>query len=194
MRERSNRRNCRAGAPWRAVALAEAAACHANLFRQAKRLPYNSRMIQADDLDTKVKLAIYEVTAETGHIPNSREISQKIGINENEVLGAFGRLHGKRLLLPEPDDPTRIRMAPPFSGVPTKFPVEANGRRYYANCVWDAYGIAAALQCDAVSHASDGHSGQQLTLEVRNGQPILKPYVAHFAVPAAHWWDDLIFT
>jgi len=146
------------------------------------------------DLDTKVKLAIYELTADTGRVPNSTEVSQKIGVEESEVLAVFGRLHSKRLLLPEPGDPRRIRMAPPFSGVPTKFPVEANGRRYFANCVWDAYGIAAALHCDAISRASDGHTGEPLTLEVKNGQPVVQPYVAHFAVPAAHWWDDLIFT
>lgn len=146
------------------------------------------------DLDTQVKLAIYEITAETGRIPNSQEVSSKTGIDEAEVLGAFGRLHAKRLLLPEPGDPTRIRMAPPFSGVPTKFPVEANGKQYYANCVWDAFGIAAALHCDAISRASDGQTGEPLTLEIKNGVPVLKPYLAHFAVPAAHWWDDLVFT
>jgi Alkylmercury lyase len=146
------------------------------------------------DLDTQVKLTIYEITANTGRIPNSLEISSKIGIDENDVLGVFERLHAKRLLLPEPDDPGKIRMAPPFSGVPTSFPVEANGKTYYANCVWDAYGIAAALHSDAISRASDGHTGEPLTLEVKNGRPILESYVAHFAVPAAHWWDDLIFT
>src|ERR1700730_7219029 len=146
------------------------------------------------DLDTRVKLAIYEITAETGRVPNSSEVSRKIDINEAEVLGAFARLHAKRLIFPEPSDPSRIRMAPPFSGIPTKFPVEANGKRYYANCVWAAYGIAAALHCDAVSHASDGHTGEPLTLEVKNGKPVLKTFVAHFAVPAAHWWDDLVFT
>ena len=146
------------------------------------------------DLDTKVKLAIYEITADTGRVPNSSSVSQKIDIDEGEVIAAFGRLHAKRLLLPEPDDPTRIRMAPPFSGIATAFPVEANGKQYFANCVWDAYGIAAALHCDAISRASDGHTGEPLTLEVKNGQPVLKSYVAHFAVPAAHWWDNLIFT
>ena len=146
------------------------------------------------DLDIKVKLAIYEITAATGRVPNSAEVSRKTDIGESEVLNAFERLHAKRLILPEPGDPSRIRMAPPFSGIPTKFPVEANGKRYFANCVWDAYGIAAALQSDAISRASDGHTGEPLTLEVKNGLPILKPYVAHFAVPAAHWWDDLVFT
>jgi hypothetical protein len=150
--------------------------------------------MRADDLETKVKLAIYEMTAETGQVPNSSEVSGKIDVDETEVLGAFGRLHAKRLLLPEPGDPSQIRMAPPFSGIPTKFPVEANGVRYYANCVWDAYGIAAALHCDAVSRASDGYTGEPLTLEVRNGGPVLQSYLAHFAVPVAHWWDNLIFT
>src|SRR6266849_8859544 len=98
------------------------------------------------DFDTKVKLAIYEITADTGRVPNSSEVARKIDIDEGEVLGAFGRLHAKRLILPEPGDPTRIRMAPPFSDIPTKFPVEANGKQYYANCVWDAYGIAGALR------------------------------------------------
>src|SRR4029077_14914612 len=124
---------------------------------------------------------IYEITAETGRVPNSSAVSEKIAVDEREVVAAFSRLHLKRLILPEPNDPTRIRMAPPFSGVPTKFPVEANGKQYYANCVWDAYGIAAALQCDAISRVSDGHTGEPLTLEVKNGAPVLKPYVAHFA-------------
>lgn len=146
------------------------------------------------DLDTEVKLGIYEITAATGRVPNSAEVSGKIGFDESEVIAAFARLHAKRLLLPEPGDPTRIRMAPPFSGVPTKFPVEANGKRYYANCVWDAYGIAAALNSDAVSHASDGQTAEALTIEVKNGRPVLQPYVAHFAVPAAHWWNNLVFT
>ena len=146
------------------------------------------------ELDTEVKLAIYEITAKTGRVPDSSEVARKIDIDESEVLAAFDQLHAKRLLLPEPDDPSRIRMAPPFSGIPTAFPVEGNGQKYFANCVWDAYGIAAALHADAISHASDGYTGQPLTLEVKNGQPILKPFVAHFAVPAAHWWDDIVFT
>jgi Alkylmercury lyase len=144
--------------------------------------------------ETKVKLAIYGITAETGRVPNSLEVARKIDIDEADVLDAFARLHAKRLLVPEPGDSSRIRMAPPFSGIATAFPVEANGKRYYANCVWDAYGIAAALHADAIIPASDGHTGEPLRLEVKNDQPVLHPYVAHFAVPAAQWWDDIVFT
>jgi len=147
-----------------------------------------------DDFDTAVKLAIYQITADTGSVPNASEVARAIESSEQQVVTAFDRLHRKRLMVPEPDDPARIQMAPPFSGIPTSFPVDARGRRYYANCVWDAYGVAAALHADAVIPATDGFSGEPLTLEVRNNQPVLQSYVAHFAVPAAHWWDDIVFT
>lgn len=148
----------------------------------------------SEELDLKVKLAIYRITAETASVPHANAVATAIGDLEQNVVASFARLHGKRLLVREPGDPTRIRMAPPFSGIPTAFPVEANGRRYYANCVWDAYGVAAALQADAVIPAHDGYSDEPLTLEVRDGQPILQPFVAHFAVPAAQWWNDIVFT
>src|SRR3982750_2532470 len=133
-----------------------------------------------DATDLAIKLAIYQITAETGAIPTATEVARTTSLPQAEVLAAFARLHRNRLLVPEPGDRTRIRMAPPFSGVPTAFPVEARGRRYYANCVWDAYGVAAALHSDAVIAASDGYTGEALMLEVRNGQPVLQPYVAHF--------------
>jgi DNA-binding transcriptional MocR family regulator len=147
-----------------------------------------------DELDTTIKLAIYRITADTGSIPSAAAVASATQASQSDVVAAFQRLHQKRLLVPEPGDPTRIRMAPPFSGIPTAFPVDALGRRYYANCVWDAYGVAAALDADAVIPASDGFSGEPLTLEIRDHRPVLHPYIAHFAVPAANWWDDIVFT
>lgn len=158
------------------------------------QLPYNVCCMTPDELDTQVKLAIYRITAETGTVPNASGVAAHLALKPIEVEATFPRLHAKRLLVPEPNDPSRIRMAPPFSGIETAFPVDARGKRYYANCVWDAYGIAAALHADAVIPASDAHTGEPLTLEVRNGAAVGCPYVAHFAVPAAHWWDDIVFT
>ena len=148
----------------------------------------------ADEFDRQVKLALYRITAKEGAVPNAQRVAGALSVRESEVHAAFTRLHAKRLLVPEPGDPNRIRMAPPFSGIETKFPVDALGRRYYANCVWDAYGVAAALHTDAVIPASDAHTGETLTLEIRNNAPVSQAYLAHFAVPAAHWWDDIIFT
>lgn len=106
------------------------------------------------DFDTTVKLTIYRTIAETAAVPTAAEVAQKTGSTPAEVVAAFARLHTKRLLVPDPGDPSRIRMAHPFSGVVTPFPVQARGKRYYANCVWDALGVAAALHEDAVIPAS----------------------------------------
>ena len=146
------------------------------------------------DLDTTVKLEVYRAVAETARVPTSSEVARAASLSEEDVRAAFARLHAQRLVVPEPDDPSRLRMTPPFSAIETPFPVETRGRRYYANCVWDALGIPAALHSDAVIPASDGFSGEPLTLEVRGGRPIPKPYVGHFAVPAARWWEDIIST
>ena len=72
--------------------------------------------------------------------------------------------------------------------------VRARGRVYFANCVWDALGIPAALHEDAVVDAEDGHTGEPMRLEVRGGAPVPTWCVAHFAVPAARWWTDIVHT
>jgi len=146
------------------------------------------------DLDTSVKLAIYTTIAETAAAPTAVAVAQRIGAAPQQVEAAFTRLYEKRLLVPEPGHPSRIRMAPPFSGVPTAFPVETRGKRYYANCAWDALGIPAALHEDAVIPAADAFTGERLTLEVKAGRAVPQECVIHFAVPAARWWEDIIYT
>ncbi|NOT00648.1 MAG: hypothetical protein HOP29_08475 [Phycisphaerales bacterium] len=156
------------------------------------------------DFDTTVKTAVYRVAAESARMPGAGEVAREIGAPVDEVIAAFERLHEKRLLVPEPGVPARVRMAPPFSGVETPFLVRVNGKGYYANCVWDALGVAAALHADAVVEASDGHTGEPMGMEfrdgavvpvaVRDGAPLPMEAVAHFAVPAARWWADIIFT
>jgi hypothetical protein len=146
------------------------------------------------DFDTTVKMKLYATIAETAHIPDAFEIARSVGAPLAEVETAFDRLHKKRLLVPEPGDPHHIRMAPPFSGIETSFPVRVQDKVYYANCAWDALAIPAALHQDGVIEACDAHTGEPITLRVVNGQPVDEPCVIHFAVPAARWWADIIYT
>jgi hypothetical protein len=121
-------------------------------------------------------------------------VAKALSTSAEEVEAAFERLHQKPLLVPEPVHPSRIRMAPPSSGVETSLRVKVQGNVYSANCAWDALGIAAALQADAIIEASDGYSGEPMLLEVRNGQPVPQACVIQFAVPAAQWWEDILYT
>lgn len=146
------------------------------------------------DFDTNVKLDIYKVIAETTHAPTSKQVAQRLNSSTEEIEAAFQRLYQKRLLVLEPGDNSRIRMAPPFAGVKTPFLVEVGGKSYYANCAWDALGIPAALHKDGDINASDAFTGEAIRLAVRNGAPVPEKCVTHFAVPAAQWWDDIIYT
>jgi hypothetical protein len=143
--------------------------------------------------DQELRHHVYTSTVELGRPPFSEEVATALGIEASSVLEGFQRLRSRRLLYLARDS-GEIVMAPPFSAVPTGFLVTTAQRSYFANCVWDAYGIAAALRADATVQASCACCGQPMSLAVEADHPVPTPGIAHFAVPAAHWWDDLPYT
>ena len=92
------------------------------------------------------------------------------------------------------EDGVSIRMANPFSGIPTEHTFESAGIRYYANCAWDALGIPAALGRAGTVRSRCAHSGESLRLEVADEGPEACDWLFHSLVPAARWWDDIVFT
>jgi hypothetical protein len=143
--------------------------------------------------DTSVKVALYRATAESGSPPSLEAVAEKVGATPAAIKEAYARLRASRLLLLEPDGVT-IRMAPPFSGVPTQHHVIVDGVHYYANCAWDALGIPAALHRPGVVHSRCEQSLEPLHLQVDVNGPEPSRWVFHCLVPAAKWWDDLVFT
>src|SRR5690349_20991182 len=145
------------------------------------------------DFDTQVKLAIYKHFAATGNAPSPGDVATSIAENVESVLESYQRLRAQRLLALEADGAS-IRMAPPFSGVPSQHIVEADGTRYFANCAWDALGIPAALHKAATVHSQCAQSGEPLQLQVDLQGPQPSDWLFHCLVPAAKWWDDIVFT
>jgi len=143
--------------------------------------------------EAEVQQYVYRTTVERGRPPLSAAVAAALGVDAAEALAAFRGLRSRRLLALAPES-GEIVMAPPFSAVPTPFLVTAGARSYFAHCVWDSFGIAAALGQDAEVAASCACCGEPMPLQVRDGQPVPAPGVAHFAVPAAQWWDDLVYT
>ena len=108
------------------------------------------------------------------------------------VVKTFGRLRAQRVLVLEADGES-IRMAPPFSGVPTQHRVTTSRASYYANCAWDALGIPAALHrpCTVRSRCEQSHKPLELEVSDHGAE---SDWVFHCLVPAARWWDDIVFT
>ena len=146
------------------------------------------------DFDTSVKMQVYEMIARTGRTPASIDVALVVGSSMADVEEAFQRLYEKRLLVLEPGSTSRIRMAPPFSGIETQHRVKIEEKVYFANCAWDAFGIAAALKGDAEIESTCADCDEPLTFQIRDGKPLPQDSVVHFAIPAAHWWQDIIHT
>jgi len=145
------------------------------------------------DFNTSVKLAVYRSTAESGQTPLLETVAEEVGADAETVRLAYRALRADRVLFLEEDHVT-IRMAPPFSGVPTQHRVTVDGIEYYANCAWDALGICAALQRPGLVHSRCEQSLQPLRLSVALDGPEPSSWLFHCLVPAAQWWDDLVFT
>src|SRR5215813_12804845 len=116
-------------------------------------------------LDTQTKLAIYRHFAETGQRPSLQDVAERVRADSGSIREVYTRLRQQRVLVLEPDGES-IRMAPPFSGVPTQHVVETTERSYFANCAWDSLGIPAALHVPAVVHSRCGQSNAEFRLSV----------------------------
>jgi hypothetical protein len=145
------------------------------------------------DIDTQVKVAVYRAIAESGKVPTLDEVMASTRATSSTVRDSYSRLRSKRLLLLEGDGVT-IRMAPPFSGIPTQHQVTVDGVTYFANCAWDALGIPAALHRPGTVLSRCEQSLQPLHLIVGADGPEPSSWLFHCLVPAAKWWDDLVFT
>ena len=121
------------------------------------------------------------------------EVAEAVGASEPDVVAGWRRLHEAHALVLEPDRAT-IRMANPFSAVPTPYLVFADERWWHANCAWDAFGICAALHADGRIETVCPDCGERLGVEVRDRQPDDRSLLFHCLVPAARWWDDIVFT
>jgi Alkylmercury lyase len=140
-----------------------------------------------------VRLHIYEQMIETAAAPSPAEAARALGVPEADVESAFRALAEARLLVLRPGT-TTIWMAMPFSNAQTAFTVISGGRAYYANCAWDAFGIAALLRADARIFTTCGDCGGALERKIAGGALTELRGVVHFALPARRWWDDIAFT
>lgn len=152
---------------------------------------------------------VYQHFAERTRAPSVDDTAGHFNINNEEAGGIYTELNNRHAFFLEPGTLT-IRMANPFSNIPTDFKVHANSSTYFANCAWDMLGIPAALGCDAKIDAVCTESNEKVNLEIKDGQIHINsvtlsdsegslPFksetlLVHFPIPFARWYDDLVFT
>ena len=145
------------------------------------------------DLDLQIRAAVYRHFADKARAPALAEMCRAMRLPPAEIREAYQRLYARRMLVVMPDGES-IRMAPPFSGIPTQHVVRANGKEYFAPCAWDSFGIPAALHAGADVFSQCGQSGESLRISLDGFGPPASAWLFHAAVPAAHWWRDIVYT
>jgi Alkylmercury lyase len=141
-----------------------------------------------DQADLELRNLTYARFVELGRAPSAAEVGYA-----DDVIARWKRLHAEHALVLNPAT-DELRMLNPFSMVPSAYRVHAADRWWYGNCAWDAFGICAALHSDGRIETSCPDCGERIEVEVRGQRPDDESLLFHCLVPAAHWWDDIVFT
>lgn len=142
--------------------------------------------------DAETRRYIYDHTMREGVPPSLDETSRALSRTADETRESFRRLAEARVIVMQRGS-DEILMANPFSAVPTSFLVKTDVRDYYGNCIWDSLGIPCMLKRDALIETSCGCCGAAMNVEVKGDALASGEGVVHFAVPAAKWWEDIVF-
>jgi hypothetical protein len=82
--------------------------------------------------DNEVRLAVYRHFVDNGRAPSSADLAQSLQTGASEIRRSFERLSDAHILVLDPDT-RELRMAMPFSAVPTGYRVMRGQESWWAN-------------------------------------------------------------
>ena len=146
-----------------------------------------------DDGDLRVRNLTYQLFADRNRPPSCADVAIAAKTTIAATRASWRRLHDARAIVLD-GHTGELRMAHPFSAVPTRFQVHTAGRRWFANCAWDAFGLCAALHSDGPIDTSCAECAEPIGCSVEGERVADDGTVFHCLVPAAGWWDDIVHT
>ncbi len=145
-------------------------------------------------LDQELRHRVYSALARAARAPGASSLAATLGVGVAEIREGFERLHAAHALVL--DAVTReVRMALPFSNIPTAYRVESKGRSWDVNCAWDSLALVRLLglqEARILDQAGPGRERRELT--VVDGDLVERDGVISAPRPAWQWWDDIVYT
>jgi Alkylmercury lyase len=141
----------------------------------------------------ELRLAVYAAFAD-GRPPRVAGLAAAAGVPVAEVRSGLDELAQQRHLALGPDG--EIAMAHPFTSVPLGFSVMGRSTLWWGGCAWDSFAVPHLLPDQApviVATTCPGCARAHAWL-VGTDAPPQGDEVAHFLVPAARMWDDVVHT
>ena len=154
-------------------------------------------MTALSEFDQDLRGLLTRMIAETGRAPSNAELAQAAGVDVAAVEASLQRLHDTHSLLLHPHkcEPWLVHPFAMSAGscwVDVGEPPGAE-RGYWANCLYCAFGIAAATGRSALVTTRFG--GERVTTAYRIAERRLldRHGIFHLSTPAARWWDNIVF-
>jgi len=145
-----------------------------------------------ETIDHEVRGALTRQIAALGHAPANQILASAMGLSLNDLEASLRRLHEAHAVLLHPHG-CRPWVVHPFALSAGSCWVQTADFGYWANCLYCAFGIAAALRKNAVITTRLGGEAETVRYTIENGAPHKTSDVFHLSTPAAHWWDNVIF-
>lgn len=146
------------------------------------------------DRDENVRLAVYSSLAGTGRMPSVTELGERTGLSAAEVVEAMDELAARRHLVFDGDH--EVVLAHPFATRNFAFSVMGRHTLWWGGCAWDAFAIPNLVpeEPSALVATTCPACGRAHSWTVTNARPPAGTQVAHFLVPMARAWDDVVHT
>ncbi len=141
-----------------------------------------------------LRLAVYRAFARDGRAPDVPSLAADLEDEPAAVASGLRALAAARHVVLDERD--RILMAHPFSAVPLGFAVMGRGTLWWGGCAWDSFAIPHLLpgEPDVLVATRCPACDRPLAWVVQRGAPPGGAAVAHFLVPVARMWDDVLLT
>jgi hypothetical protein len=141
----------------------------------------------------ELRLAVYGEFVE-GRAPTVAGLSATCGVPTGEVRTGLADLAARRHLALGADG--EVAMAHPFTAVPLGFSVMGRSTLWWGGCAWDSFALPHLLpdQAPALVATTCPACGRPHAWSVGTEAPPDGDQVAHFLVPAARIWDDVVHT
>lgn len=144
--------------------------------------------------DEDLRITIMRSLAATGRAPSVPALAKMLTRDAEDVRDGLRRLAQARYLVLGSRD--EIVMAHPFATSPLGFSVMGRGTLWWGGCAWDSFAVPHLVtdEPDVLVATRCPGCDAALAWVVGRDAPPEGAEVAHFLVPMAHVWDDVVHT
>ena len=143
------------------------------------------------DLES-LRIAVYRAFAADGRAPRNDVLAQQLGTDPAGIEAGLHALAAARHLVVDADG--RVVLAHPFASIPLGFSVMGARTLWWGGCAWDAFALPQLVfsEPDVLVATRCPACDRPLAWVVGRDEPPHGPEVAHFLVPMAKVWDDVV--